>query len=78
MDSTGGVYLCNDVYCPLPCVLILYDPFSTHSYDNVKQSLENRVAQAATQDQQFTGKLPTPEETPSLPNPNKNFLNPQQ
>lgn len=54
---------------------------AAESYDTVKQSLENRVAQAATSrtDQEYTGKLPQQqEETPSLPNPNKNFLNPQQ
>ena len=48
------------------------------NYNNtVKQSLGNRVAQAATggTNQQF-GKLPLQEETPSLPNPNKNFINP--
>lgn len=52
---------------------------AAESYDTVKQSLENRVAQAATGggDQGY-GKLPQQEETPSLPNPNKNFLNPQQ
>ena len=51
---------------------------AAESYDTVKQSLENRVAQAATQDNASFGKTPTPEEAPSLPNPNKNFLNPAQ
>ena len=47
------------------------------NFDNkVKQSLENRVAQAAkgTNSQSF-GKLPRQEAPPSLPNSNKNFLN---
>ena len=48
------------------------------SYD-IKHSMKNRVAQAASSigSQQF-GKSPQKEETPNLPNPNKNFLNPQQ
>ena len=51
---------------------------AAESYDTVKQSLENRIAQAATQEgKPFTGALPTQQEeqTPSLPNPNKNFIN---
>ncbi len=51
---------------------------TTENYsDTMKQSLGNRVAQAATggTGQEF-GKVPRQEETPSLPNPNKNFVNP--
>jgi len=51
---------------------------TTESYsDTMKQSLGNRVAQAATGGtSQELGKIPRQEETPSLPNPNKNFINP--
>lgn len=51
---------------------------AAETYDTVKQSLENRVAQAATGGDNQFGKLPQQEETPSLPIPNKNFLSPQQ
>ncbi len=50
---------------------------TVESYDNtLKQSLGNRVAQAATGGGNQIGKLPRQEETPNLPNPNKNFINP--
>lgn len=49
---------------------------AAESYNTVKQSLENRVAQAATQDGGSFGSTKSVEETPSLPNPNKNFLSP--
>jgi polyhydroxyalkanoate synthesis repressor PhaR len=47
---------------------------AAQSYDTVKQSIENRIAQAATQESTsgYTT-LPVPEETPSLPNPNNKF-----
>ena len=53
---------------------------AAENYDAVKQSLENRVAQAATSgsSQEFTGRLPQSEEAPSLPNSNKNFLSPDR
>ena len=48
---------------------------AAQSYDTAKQSIENRIAQAATQESSSTGytTLPVPEETPSLPNPNNKF-----
>jgi len=49
---------------------------AAETYDTVKQSLENRVAQAATQDGKAFGNKAAMDETPSLPNPNKNFLSP--
>lgn len=47
---------------------------AAQSYDTVKQSIENRIAQAATKESSngYTT-LPTAEETPSLPNPNNKF-----
>lgn len=47
---------------------------AAQSYDTAKQSIENRIAQAAAQEntQGYTT-LPVPEETPSLPNPNNKF-----
>lgn len=47
---------------------------AAQNYDTVKQTIENRIAQAATQEN-TTGytTLPVPEETPSLPNPNNKF-----
>ena len=47
---------------------------AAQSYDTAKQSIENRIAQAAAQENTpgYTT-LPVPEETPSLPNPNNKF-----
>ena len=49
------------------------------SYENIKHSMKNRVAQAASSiGSQHFGKAAKKDETPNLPNPNKNFMNPQQ